>query len=210
IRLVKQRIEDYHSGKSEVGKSAVGDEVVDALKQWLSISRTRGRRQYAAALLAADTALDLSEQLFVNPDHEEIRKRLKSIGANFISADLDGYVYTHGWLKKARRLDRGGVIGDLSLISMMEKGFELSAMCADTGYEGFRRVMFEGERFLRRSRNQKLRAHVRLLVAEAYSDLVVLADGAGEGYVDTAKYQRAAPWARSMAIAHYRHLLRSS
>jgi len=142
IRLVKQRIEDYHSGKSQMWKSAVADEVIDALKQWLSTSRRRGRRQYAGALLAADTALDLSDQLFVNPDDEEIRKRLKSIGANFIYADLDGYVYTHGWLKKARRLDRGGMIGDLSLISMMEKGFELSAMCGDTGYEGFRRVIF--------------------------------------------------------------------
>jgi len=76
--------------------------------------------------------------------------------------------------------------------------------------KGFAGSFFLGERFLRRSRNQKLRAHVRLLVAEAYSDIVVLADGAGEGYVDTAKYQRAAPWARSMAIAHYRSVLRMS
>src|SRR5882724_405054 len=144
IRLVKQRIEEYHSGKSETWKSAVGDQVVDALKQWLSTCRKRGRRQYAAALLAADTALDLSIQ-FMNPDDEAIRKRLKAIGANFIYAQLDGYMYTHDWLKKALRLGRGGLIGDLSLISMMEKGFNLSAMCAGIGYEGSRRVIFEGE-----------------------------------------------------------------
>ena len=35
-----------------------------------------------------------------------------------------------------------------------------------------------------------------------------LADGAGEGYVQARKYQRSAPWARLMAIAHYRQLLR--
>lgn len=206
IRSIKKRIEEYHFGKSETWKSAVGDEVIDALKQWLSAGRRRGRRQYAAALLAADTALDLSEQ-FVNPDDEAIRKRLKAIGANFIYAQLDGYMYTHGWLKKALRLGRGGLIGDLSLISMMEKGFELSGMCADAGYEGSRRVIFVGERFLSRSRNPKLRGRVHLLVAEAYSDVVALADGAGEGYVHAAKYLRAAQWARSMAIAHYRHLL---
>jgi len=212
IRLVKRRIEEYHSGKSGAWQSAAGDEVVDALKQWLSTSRRRGRRQYAAALLAADISLDLSLDLstqFLNTEDEAIRKRLKAIGANFVYAQLDGYVYTHDWLKKALRLDRGGLIGDLSLISMMEKGFELSGMCSGIGYEGSRRVIFEGERFLSRSRNRKLRARVHLLVAEAYSDIVALADGAGEGYVDAARYQRAAPWARSMAIAHYLRLLRS-
>ena len=206
IRSIKKRIEAYHFGKSETWKSAVGDEVVNALKQWLSTSRKRGRRQYAAALLAADTALDLSIQ-FVNPDDEAIRKRLQAIGANFIYAQLDGYMYTHDWLRKALRLGRGGLIGDLSLISMMEKGFNLSGMCAGIGYEGSRRVIFEGERFLSRSRNPKLRGRVHLLVAEAYSDVVALADGAGEEYVHATKYLRAAPWARSMAIAHYRHLL---
>ena len=212
IRLVKRRIEEYHSGKSGAWQSAAGDEVVDALKQWLSTSRRRGRRQYAAALLAADISLDLSLDLstqFLNTEDEAIRKRLKAIGANFVYAQLDGYVYTHDWLKNALRLDRGGLIGDLSLISMMEKGFELSGMCSGIGYEGSRRVIFEGERFLSRSRNRKLRARVHLLVAEAYSDIVALADGAGEGYVDAARYQRAAPWARSMAIAHYLRLLRS-
>src|SRR5204862_492200 len=98
IRLVKRRIEEYHSGKSQMWKSAVADEVIDALKQWLSTSRRRGHRQYAGALL----------------------------------------------------------------------------------------------------------------VAEAYSDVVALADGAGEDYVAAAKYKRAAPWARSMAIAHYRSVLRMS
>ncbi len=209
ICLVKQRIEEYHSGNSETWKAAINDEVIDALKQWLSTARRHGRRQYAAALLAADASLDLSNQ-FVSPEDEAIRKRLKAIGANFIYAQLDGYVYTHNWLKKALRLDRDGLIGDLSLISMMEKGFDLSGMCADTGYEGSRRVIFEGERFLSRSRDRKLRARVHLLVAEAYSDVVALADGAGEGYVSAAKYLRAAPWARSMAIAHYRHLVRVS
>lgn len=208
ILRVKQRIDEYHSGGSEQWKTAVNDEVIAELKQWLSASRRRGRRQQAAALLAADVAYDLSEQ-FVNPDDQITRRRLKSLGANFIYAQLDGWVYTHDWLKKARRLDRRGPIGDVSLITMMEKGFDISGMCGDTGYEGFRRVIFAGERFLLRSRNRDLRLRVQLLVAEAYSDIVALADGAGEGYVDAAKYQRAAPWARSMAIWHYRRLLRS-
>src|SRR5438132_3378196 len=56
IRIVKRRIEEYHFGKSETWKSGVGDEIIDALKQWLSAGRRRGRRHYAAALLAADTA----------------------------------------------------------------------------------------------------------------------------------------------------------
>src|SRR5205823_2928691 len=213
IHLVKRRIEEYHSGKSGAGQSAAGDEVVDALKQWLSTSRRRGRRQYAAALLAADISLDLSLDLstqFLNTEDEAIRKRLKAIGANFVYAQLDGYVYTHDWLKNALRLDRGGLIGDLSLISMMEKGFDISGMCVDTGYEGSGRVIFEGERFLSRSRNRKLRARVHLLVAEAYSDVVALSDGQGEDYVAAAKYKRAAPWARLMAIAHYRSVLRMS
>ena len=81
-------------------------------------------------------------------------------------------------------------------------------MCADTAYEGFRRVILEGERFLTRTRQPELRTKVRLLLAQAYSDIVALADGAGDQYVDAGKYQTQARWARYMAIVHYRQFWR--
>jgi hypothetical protein len=208
ILLVRQRIEEYHSGRWHEWKTRVSKEVVRALVEWLSVPRRQGGRQYAAALLAADIALDLSQQ-FVNPENEAIRKELKAIGANYTYAQLDGYVYTHGWLKKALRLDRGGPIGDLILISVMEKGFAPLFWDMDNVYyDGSRRVIFEGERFLSRSRNIKLRTRVHLLVAWAYSDIVALADEADEGYSDAASYRASANWARHMAITHYRRVLK--
>ena len=212
ILLIRRRIEEYHAGNSQL-KPSPEVQIVDALTEWLSTARLRGRRQYAGALLAADTALGLSMELsthFLNTEDEAIRKRLKAIGANFTYAQLDGYVYTHGWLRQALRLDRHGPIGDLSLISMMEKGFEFSAACGDTGYGAFRRVIFEGERFLSKSQNRQLRARVHVLVANAYADFVAIADGAAEPYVAATIYVNQASWARSMAISHYRRAIQLS
>jgi hypothetical protein len=207
MRFVKEKVAEYHSGQSQQWKGAVDQKIVVALKQWLADSKALRGVKRAAALLAADRALQLSEQ-FVHPENESIRERLKALGAAFNYSQLGGaYVYTNNWLKMALRIDHHGPIGNQALLVLMKDGFDTSGTCADTGYEGFRRVIAEGERFLGRTRNPELRKRAHLLVAEAYSDIVALADGAGEGYANASRYRKAAGKARVKAIAHYRQAL---
>lgn len=207
MRFVKEKIQEYNSGQSQQWTNAVDQEVVLALKQWLLDSNLLRGAKRAAALLAADRALKMSERL-AHPENENVRKQLEALGARFNYSPLGGaYGYTNSWLKQAIRNDPHGRIGQRAFIVLMEKGFDTSGTCADSGYEGFRRVIIEGERFLKRTRNPELRKRTHLLVAEAYSDTVALADGAGEGYVDTGKYRNAAGKAKMRAIAHYRRAL---
>src|SRR6185436_14493312 len=166
-----------------------------------------GRKQFAAGLLAGDSVLSLLDS-FINTEDADVRKKLTAIGARYDDTNY-GPVYTHNWLNRAYRLNRHGPVGDLTLISMMERGFAMCADCADSGYDGFRRVIFEGERFLSRSKDSKLRARVHVHLAHAYSDIVALAGGGGGGYVEASKYRREADWARRMALVHYRAALHS-
>jgi hypothetical protein len=207
INFLTETIDAYHAGESATWNANKTNEVLCALKQWLDTTRPRGRRPFAAALLAADSVLCLLSS-YINLEDDATRKRFEAIGARYDYSHLGGYMYTHNWMKQAYRLNRHGPIGNLSFVSMMERGFEFSAACADNGYEGFRRVISAGEPFLRRLRNQKLHARVRLLLARAYSDIVALAGGAGDPYVEAAKYRRESPWARRMALSHYRAALR--
>jgi hypothetical protein len=207
IIYLAETVDAYHAGRSDGRNAVATNEILDALKRWLGTTRHRGRQQFAAGLLAADAALSLLES-FINVEDTAVRKKLTAIGARYDDTHY-GPVYTHNWLNQAYRLNRHGPVGDLSLISMMERGFAMCPDCADTGYEGFRGVIFEGKRFLSRSKDSKLRARVRVLLARAYSDIVALAGGGGGGYVEASKYRREAAWARRMALVHYRAALRS-
>jgi hypothetical protein len=207
INYLAETIDTFHAGRSDVRNAGTTNEILDALKRWLDTTRRRGRKQFAAGLLAGDAALSLLDS-FINVEDAAVRKKLTAIGARYDDTHY-GPVYTHNWLNQAYRLNRHGPVGDLSLISMMERGFAMCADCADTGYEGFRSVIFEGERFLTRSKDSKLRARVHVLLARAYSDIVALAGGAGGGYVEASKYRREAAWARRMALVHHRAALRA-
>ena len=207
INFLTETIDAYHAGESAAWNANTTNEVLSALKQWLDTTRPRGRRPFAAALLAADSVLSLLSS-YINLEDDATRRQFSAIGARYDYAKLSGYMYTHNWLKQAYRLNRHGPVGALSFISMLERGFEFLPACRDNGYEGFRRMISAGEPFLRRLRNQKLRARVRLLVARAYSDIVALADGAGGGYVEASKYRREAARARQIALVHYRAALR--
>ena len=52
-----------------------------------------------------------------------------------------------------------------------------------------------------------IRARLLLLLGDAYSDLVGLAAGMGQGYVDAASYASRAAAARKRAVALYREAL---
>jgi hypothetical protein len=207
MRLIKEMVAEYRAGKSHQWTSAVDDQTAQLLKQWLIASRRLKSSKRAAGLLAADRALEMSEWLGQRQD-ETVRKKLEALGAKFNYSKLgDSYVYTNSWLKQSLRVGRHGKIGQWAFVLLMEKGFDTSGTCSDTGDEAFRRVIFEGEQFLKRVRDPKLQNRVHLLVAEAYSDIVALADGAGDGYAEAAKYQKSAARARRKAIEHYRRAL---
>ena len=72
---------------------------------------------------------------------------------------------------------------------------------------GFQRVIDTVEPMLTRTSAPVIRARLLLLLGDAYSDLVGLAAGMGEGYVDAASYASRAAAARKRAAALYREAL---
>ena len=72
---------------------------------------------------------------------------------------------------------------------------------------GFQRVIDTVEPMLPRTSAPVIRARLLLLLGDAYSDLVGLAAGMGEGYVDAASYASGAAAARKRAAALYREAL---
>ena len=207
MRLIKEMVKEYRAGKSHQWTSAVDNRTALLLKQWLDTSKKLRGSKRAAALLAADRALEMAEWLGQRQD-ATVRTKLEALGAKFnYSALGDSYVYTNSWLKKSLRLGSRGKIGQWAFLVLLGKGFETSGTCTDTGGEAFRRVIIEGERILKRVRNPKLRNRVHLLLAEAYSDIVALADGAGDGYAEAARYRKSSAGARRKSIEHYRRTL---
>jgi hypothetical protein len=147
-----------------------------AIVRLVRASRSMAPKRQAAVLFVADQLIALSGGGPSEGDDERapIRRQLKALGATFEYLSLgDAYTYTHSWLKKARRLDPNGRVGELTFTTLMEMGFETVGDCSDQHGEGFRAVIREGSTYLRRKPNTALAADVHRMLAEAYSDIVV-------------------------------------
>jgi len=126
-------------------------------------------------------------------------------GATFQFSPLgSAYGFTHPWLKEALALDSGGPAGDAAFLRLMEMGFETSVACGEQGGVGFRAVIEKGEAFLRERSGSPMEAEVHFLLAEAYSDIVGLANGLAYQESEDTLYVAEAPHARERAIQEYR------
>ena len=180
---------------------------VQALTRAVATSRSVAADRHAATLVAADELL--SEALpfltFDSKGFGELRTTLESAGATFDYSPLgESHVYSHAWLKKAIEIDRDGPAGGEAFLSLMARGFETSAACAEQKGKGFRAVIARGEERLRDSWGPPRRPRVHLMVAQAYADIVRLANGGAYQDFEQAEYTAEAPAARAAAIAHYR------
>ncbi len=83
-------------------------------------------------------------------------------------------------------------------------------MCIEQGGEGFRAVISEGSRYLQQHPRTAMAADIHLMMADAYADIVALADGGGYDSSDSKKYVAEAPSARLRAIDEYRAAIRDT
>ena len=184
------------------------------IDQWLSVARPLPPLRRAAALIVADQLMDQSGgPNWDKNDSPDIRKRLEAQGAVFEWDQLGGtYAFTHTWLKEALKLDRDGRAGELAFMTLLEKGFETSNQCLDQQGKSFRAVIRESEGYLRRRPDSTFTADIHLMIAQAYGDIVTIANGGGylESESEFAEYRAESAGARSKAIEHYRIALESA
>ena len=107
-------------------------------------------------------------------------------------------------LRESLETDPDGRIGDLAFITLMERGFETSGTCQDQPGNGFRAVILEGGDFLSRKPASPLSSYVHLLMAEAWGDIVTLANGGGYDGRDSPAYKPEEASARKQSIEEYR------
>jgi hypothetical protein len=95
-------------------------------------------------------------------------------------------------------------IGELAFITLMETGFETSGTCRDQGGNGFRAVLKERREFLRRKPDSGLQSDIHRLMADAFSDIMALANGGGYDESVSAEYKPEGASSRARAIEEYR------
>jgi hypothetical protein len=180
------------------GEEAEEPERIAALGRWLATAGNLKSGQHAAALFVADGVVP--ERL--DEDDSVTSRAYANLGLKFVRSELAGSNnYTHGLLEEALRLDPNGPIGQLATIELLDRGFDLTGMC---GGGGFDQVIKVGEPFVSRLTTSRAKARVLFLLGDAYADIVALAAGAGQDYVDTLDFSARAPSARRKAIAYYR------
>lgn len=182
------------------------DSLVRPLRRWVAAADGLPPARRAAALYVADQVLDRGQCAFqlCEPGDSAALAPLRAQGAAFSFSELGGsWVYTRSWLVAARSLDRDSPLGQLILLQLMESAFDFSGTCAQ-GAEGFRRVIENGERYLARVPRSPVTGAVHFYLAEAYRDIVALADGAADIYADSSAYVPERDSARVRALRHYR------
>lgn len=199
-------IEASYKEKSMEKRELLGRRTVEALQGWIATASELDAPRRAAALLAADQLLLMTSYSFgiENPGRgKQARQKLAKLGASFKYIELDRhYNYTRTWLKKAREIHPDGPAGDLAFRLLMEVGFKTSGVCSADDMRIWK-VIKEGELYLQKKHDSVNTAAVELMVANAYRDIVTMADG-GETQADPEKYQREAVGARQKAIHYYR------
>jgi hypothetical protein len=180
------------------GEQAEDSERIAALGRWLAMAANLKSDQHAAALFVADGVVP--ERL--DEDDSVTSHAYADLGVKFVRSELAGSNnYTHGLLEGALRLDPNGPIGEMATIELLDRGFDLTGMC---GGGGFDQVIKVGEPFVGRLTTPGAKARVLFLLGDAYADIVALAAGAGQDYVDSSDFSARAPSARRKAIAYYR------
>ncbi len=183
--------------------------LIGPLTTWLQAAAPLPPPRRAAALFVADQVLERTRcpfQLCARRDSAKLEP-LRALGADFVWSELGGsWNYTRTWLVEAGTLDATGPIGEAVFLVLLRRGFDISGMCSEGGDE-FRRVIREGEAFLAAHPGSPHQAEVRFLVAEAYRDIVALANGAVADYADSSEYADEAPEAARSALADYRGVL---
>ena len=206
LKVLFQLNESQQKGLRPDKRRMTPERAVRALGDWLAKADGCIPQQKAAALLAADIILSEIDSSFgiSDPGEKTARAALAKLGADFKENHLGGGVfYVRSWLLSAQQMDPNGPIGDLAFRILMENGFDTSGMCQN-GRDQFKEVIRRGEEYLKKPFSPEAGRAVELMVAEAYRDIVALAEGLRKDYADPKDYSEAAPAAWQKAIEHFR------
>ena len=191
---------------ADAERTALVEAIVQSLDRSSELPAARG----AASYLAADLIL-VEAMRPAGLDEEGLdaqRAALEKYGAAFEHSHLGGmFVYTRSWAKQALRDAPRSRAGEIAFLTLMEEGFETSAGCSDQDGKGFRAVIARGEQHIAENPGSTINAEVHTLVAQAYSDIVRLANGGAYQSEERAEYVGEAEAARALAIRHYQAAL---
>lgn len=162
-------------------------------------------------MFVADQVLGESGVGWAKDENPPIRQELEANGAQFDFAPIgEIWVYAYALLRESLETDPDGRIGELAFITLMERGFETSGTCRDQPGNGFRAVIAEGGDFLSRKPDSALASYVHLLMAQAWGDIVTLANRGGYDESEKGAYKLEEAAARKQAIEEYRLAFASS
>jgi hypothetical protein len=182
-----------------------GNQIADALRNWLTASKSLPAGQHTAALLVADRALDFLDHSGVQMD-DFARAQMQALGAEYAHDELaGGLVYVHSFLKQAKSIAPPGYASDEVLLYEMERGFDETGMCS-AGADEFSIVIEKGESLLAAARAlpASTLASLHFMIGDAYATIVWLAQNSNDEYHDPKEYQPREASAREKAIDHYR------
>jgi hypothetical protein len=187
-----------------------GKRVVDALDQWLTVTRQLPPQRKAGGLLAAYFLLKGATDHLEDPEMEAMRDWLLEKKVIASEKELGPWGATAKWAIDARDLDPEGPIGDA--VALMEitnpqqmnelmPGYRLVAEAQ--GQKDVTDLVIEtGEKFLARPRDPETTERVEYFIASGYSDRIQLARFDAEDKPSDWEIQRAAA-AKPEAIKYF-------
>lgn len=186
--------------------STDAQQFLNLIVDWMTTTKTLNGEGRAASLLAADGLLEVARSLWSDASATSARKTLTSLGANLFVFPFGGgdYGSRHAWLREAARLTPEGRSRELILLEQMERGFELSEVCADQKSVGFRAVIREGQMYLDAHPDTGIAGEIHLMMADAWADIVALASGSAYDESESKQYVPERANARLQAIREYR------
>ncbi len=193
----------YLAGRMQQDSSLDRPNVLGAFRRWIDICANTDREARAAGLAFADQVLSaITDRLALD---STIVSQFEPLGAIIRQSRTMGWIYEHSWLKQALALDSSGAVGELALILMMQRGFQLEAGC--TCGACFGRVILEGEKYLPRATDPEFQKMTHFILAYAYSDIVAIHSGIPSTVDDDSGIAITVDQARSKAVGHFRQAI---
>jgi hypothetical protein len=188
--------------------------VADTLLLLLQAAEQTTDAQQAPLLLAADelaaklgTTNDLDD-----PEWREQRQAWVRHGMNYEWNQLGAsWVYQRDLLRRVWKETPGGTWGEWAFLQLLAAGWDTSGACAE-GTDSFRKVIEQGEPFLKNAPRSAHAMEVRLALAQAHETWWSLSQASPErdDYADAAQYQDGSAVARERAIALYEEIMRNA
>jgi hypothetical protein len=197
-------VEAARQSRDQTGKRTflTPDQLVTSLQAWVKAAGAQDSVKRAAAYLVADRVLRITWRPFLltDPNQQKAqREKLKVMGAESQLSEASGEIeYQGNWLQMAQRLDPTGPMGQRASVILLE------ADCAGgQSPDAYHSIIQRLEGLVASAADSEVRFTTQILEADAYRDIVALAQGLGKTNADSTKFLPEAEAAKTKAIALY-------